>query len=112
MTHVRVAVYTLKPGTIAEVVRRAEAEMFPILRQFSGFIAYDLVKTGHDTAISISSWESKEQAEQANQRIGSWVKQNVADTVASVESHIGELAFSSRDYSPASDEGEPPFVAE
>ena len=52
MQHARVATYQLKPGTADEVIRRAQA----------GFVAYGLVKTGEDSAISISVWQSEEQA--------------------------------------------------
>ena len=96
MAHVRIAVYTFKPGTIDEVIRRAEADVLPLFRRQPGFVAYEVVKTGDDRGVSISTWESAGQAQAAVEMAAGWVKENLADSVVSVENHVGELNFSSR----------------
>lgn len=96
MAHVRIAVYTLKPGTVDEVIRRAQSGMLPLFRRQPGFVAYDVAKTGDDEGVSISTWDSAEQAQAAIQTAAGWVKENLADMVISVENHVGELGFSSR----------------
>ena len=96
MAHIRVAVYTFKPGTVDEVIKRAEAGMLPLFRGQPGFIAYDVAKTGDDRGVSVSTWESAEQAQAAIQVAAGWVKENLADSVVAVENHVGELGFSSR----------------
>ena len=93
MSYSRVAMYQLKPGTVEEVVQRAEQELKPILRQLPGYIAYQVQKGSEEKVISISAWQSKEEAEAANQRIERWVAANIADTVVSVQSYISNIVF-------------------
>src|SRR5919107_1407415 len=96
MAHVRVAVYTFKPGTIDEVSKRVESGVLPLFRQHPGFIAYDVVTTGGNKGVSISTWGTAEQADEASAIAARWVKENIADMVVSVERHVGELRISSR----------------
>jgi quinol monooxygenase YgiN len=93
MQHVRVAVYKFKQGTVDEVVRRAEAGLLPTFRNQPGFVAYGVVKTGNDEGVSLSVWETQQQAEKAVQVAATWVKDNIADMVESVQNHVGNLAF-------------------
>src|SRR5215472_2965991 len=94
MQHVRVAVYKFKPGTVDEVARRAETGMLPTFRSQSGFVAYGIVKTGADEAVSLSVWETQQQAEKAVQVASTWVKDNIADMMTGpVQNHVGDLAF-------------------
>ena len=96
MAHVRVAVYQIKPGTANEIVRRAQSGMLPIFRQQPGFVAYEGVVTGDNEVVSISTWDSAEQAQAAVQTAATWVRENLADMIVSVANHVGELGFSSR----------------
>jgi len=96
MAHVRIAIYKFKPGMVDEVIRRAQSGMLPLFRQQPGFVAYDVARTGDDEGVSISTWDSAEQAQVAIQTAAGWVKENLADMVVSVENHVGELSFSSR----------------
>jgi hypothetical protein len=93
MQHVRVAVYKFKTGMADEVARRAEAGMLPTFLSQPGFVAYGLVKTGTDGAISLSVWETQAQAEKAVQVAATWVKDNIAEMTESVQNHVGDLAF-------------------
>jgi len=97
MDHVRVAVYQIKPGSADEIVQKAQSGMLPIFRQQPGFVAYEGIVTGDTEVVSISTWASAEQAQAAVQTAAGWVKANLADTIVSVENHVGELGFSSRD---------------
>lgn len=58
MQHVRVALYKAKPGTVDDVIRKAQGGMLPIFRAQPGFIGYGLVKTGDDALIEISAWQT------------------------------------------------------
>lgn len=58
MQHVRVALYKAKPGTVDDVICKAQGGMLPIFRAQPGFIGYGLVKTGDDALISISAWQT------------------------------------------------------
>ena len=93
MQHTRVAFYQLKPGTADEVIRRAEAGAFPFYRSQPGFVAYGLVKRGEDSVISISVWQSEEQATAAVQANLSRVRDYIGEMVVSVENYVGDLAF-------------------
>lgn len=96
MAHMRVAVYKFKSNAVDEVTRLAHEGMLPIFQKQSGFIAYEIVKTGEDSALSLSTWESQEQAEQTVEVAGQWVRANIASFLASVENHVGEVALSTR----------------
>ena len=93
MQYIRVAVYKAKQGTVNEMARKAEAGMLPIFRNQPGFVAYGLVKTGSDEAVSLSVWGTREEAEKAVQVAAAWVKDNIADITESVQNHVGDLAF-------------------
>jgi len=75
MQHVRVAIYQFKPGKADEAIRRAEAGAFPMYRGQPGFVGYGLIKTGEDSGISLSVWQTREQAEAAIQLAASWVRE-------------------------------------
>jgi hypothetical protein len=42
-----------------------------------GFVEFDLVQVGEDVGVSITIFETQEQAEEANRRAAEWVKQNL-----------------------------------
>ena len=96
MTHVRVSIDKTPPGRVQELVRRAREGLLPIYRSRPGFIAYEVVATGEDEAVFISTWESREQAEATIETAAAWVRENVPDLVLSAEHHVGDLAYSSR----------------
>ena len=96
MQYARIGVYQVKPGstlTVDEAIRRSQNGMLPIFRNQPGFVSYGQVKTGQDSVISISFWQSRQQAEAAVQFIASWVKDNFPDLSESVQNYVGELAF-------------------
>lgn len=93
MQHVRIGVYKVKTGMLDEVARRAEAGMLPTFHNQPGFVGYGIIKEGTDKGISLSVWETREQAEKAVQVAAAWVKDNIADMIESVDNHVGDLAF-------------------
>ena len=72
----------VQPGVFDEVVQRDESGLVPILRSVPGFVEFDLVQVGEDVGVSISVFETQEQAEEANRRAAEWLKQNVAPLAA------------------------------
>lgn len=72
----------VQPGVFDEVVQRDENGLVPLLKSVPGFVEFDLVQVGEDVGVSISIFETQEQAEEANRRAADWVKQNVAPLVA------------------------------
>ena len=73
--------YQVKPGTSAEVTRKAQEGFVPIISQASGFVAYYIVIEEKDRVTSISIFHSQTQAEASTQLAADWVKQNMAALV-------------------------------
>src|SRR6266581_4862890 len=71
-----------RPGVFDEVVQRDESGLVPLLRSVSGFVEFVLVQVEEDVGVSISLFETQEQAEEASRRTADWVKQNVVPLVA------------------------------
>jgi hypothetical protein len=96
MQYARIGVYKVKPDstiTIDEVIHTSQSGLLPILRNQPGFVSYGQIKTGKDSVISISFWQSHQQAEAAVRLIASWVKDNLADVFESVQNYVGEVSF-------------------
>ena len=72
----------VQPGVFDEVVQRDESGLVPLLSSVPGFIEVDLVQVGEDVGVSMSIFETQEQAEDANRRAAQWVKEHVAPLIA------------------------------
>lgn len=72
----------VQPGVFDEVVQRDKSGLVPLFRSAPGFVEFDLVQVGEDVGVSISVFETQEQAEEANRRAADWVKQYIAPLVA------------------------------
>jgi hypothetical protein len=73
--------YNLKPDSTEEVIRRAEKGFVPIVSKAQGFLAYDVVNTGHNTVTTISTFEDRVGAEQSNKLAEGWDRDNLASLV-------------------------------
>jgi hypothetical protein len=93
MSHVRIGVYTVTAGTAEEVGDMAREGMLSVFRGQPGFQAYGLAETGEGKVVSVSLWDSGEQAEQANELAASWVRDNIADRVRLESTQIGDFLF-------------------
>lgn len=96
MNHKRIAVYKLTTSA-DEIVRRAEDGMLPIFQQQPGFVAYEIVETGTDSLVWISTWQSQEQADEAMKSAAAWTKDNLGFTLTLVDNFVGEVLLSSRE---------------
>ena|ERR1700730_814035 len=85
----------VQPGLFDEVVQRDESGLVPILRSVPGFVEFDLVQVEENVGVSISVFETQEQAEEANRRAAEWVKQNLVPLVAGPPEivAVGEVRF-------------------
>lgn len=79
----------VQPGALDEVVQLDESGLVPILRSVAGFVEFDLVQIGEDMGVSITIFETQEQAEEAIRRAAGWVKQNMAPLVAGPAEILG-----------------------
>src|SRR3954468_11524567 len=93
MSHVRIGVYTMSSGTAREVADRAREGMLSVFRAQPGFQAYGLAETEEGKVVSISLWDSSEEAERANDLATSWVKENIADRVMLENAQVGDFMF-------------------
>ena len=93
MQHLRVATYGITKGTFQEVAETAKTGMLPKFKQQPGFIRYGLADLGDKSCLSISLWETHEQAEAAAPVAASWVKENLSDRIELRSNQVGDLAF-------------------
>jgi hypothetical protein len=93
MSHVRIGVYALASGTAKEVRDLAREGMWSVFRVQPGCKAYGLAETQEGKLISVSLWDSGEQAERASELAASWVRDNVADLVRLESMQVGDFMF-------------------
>lgn len=74
MAHVRVATYSVDAGTANQWLPEVENGIVPIYQGHPGFKSFSLVDAG-DTIVSLTHWDSKEQAETASEAGSSWAKE-------------------------------------
>lgn len=93
MKHVRVATYTINKGPFREIADLAQKGMLKIFKDQPGFIRYGVADLGDKGAMSITLWETHEQAEASVPTAADWVKENLGDRVELRSSQVGDLAF-------------------
>jgi heme-degrading monooxygenase HmoA len=67
-----------QPGVFDEAVRRVENGLVPLTRSMPGFVEFVGVQVGEDEGLTISFFETQEQAEEANKRSLAWAAQHLA----------------------------------
>jgi heme-degrading monooxygenase HmoA len=90
--HGRVARYSYS-GDANDLVRRAEEGMLPVFESQPGFRAYTLIES-EGKIISLSAWDSAEQADAANAAAAAWVAENMAGEIELEEARVGEVLLS------------------
>jgi hypothetical protein len=75
-----------------DLARRAEEGILPILESQQGFKAYS-VAIGDGEIISISSWDSRADAEAGSKVVAGWVAENMTE-IKLVNVRYGEIKFS------------------
>lgn len=73
---------TIQSGAIDEAVRRDESGLLPILSSAPGFVEFMLLQAGENVGVSVTIFETQEQAEEANRRSAEWLKQNIVPLAA------------------------------
>jgi heme-degrading monooxygenase HmoA len=89
--HVRMGIYSITQGTYEELMDQARQGLAPILRDSPGFVFYSVTDVGDGRLVSVSTWESREQAEAAAAKSAEWVSENMADSLSLQENLIGEM---------------------
>jgi len=93
MQYLRMATYGISKGTFQELADTAKTGMLPKFQQQPGFVRYGLADLGDKTCVSISVWETREQAEAAAQVAATWVDEHIADRIELRTNAVGDLAF-------------------
>ena len=93
MEHCRIATYEITKGTFQEIADSAHTGMLRKFQDQPGFIRYGVADLGDKKCLSLSVWETREQAIAATPVAASWVKENLADRIELKSSSVGDLAF-------------------
>jgi len=93
MKHLRVATYEIKKGSFQEIADVAQDGMLRKFRDQPGFIRYGLADLGDKTCLSLSLWETRENADSSAPVAATWVRDNISDRVELRSTQIGDLAF-------------------
>jgi heme-degrading monooxygenase HmoA len=89
--HARIGFYTARSGDLDHVLERARDEVIPMLELEPGFRRYTVVRTGPDTLVSITGWDTHEEAQMAARRLSAWVAEVMGNTLESVENYVAEV---------------------
>jgi heme-degrading monooxygenase HmoA len=93
MNCTRIALYDITSGTFDDVVSQARTGMAPLFQHSPGFVSYGVAKIDKAAFVSLSTWETREQADAATTKAAGWVKANSRDRFALRENYIGDLAI-------------------
>ena len=93
MNCTRIALYDITSGTFDDVVSQARTGMAPLFQHSPGFLSYGLAKIAKAAFVSLSTWETREQADAATSKAAGWVKANSQDRFALRENYVGDLAI-------------------
>jgi len=74
-----VRTYTLLPGTREEFLLRVQESFVPLISQLPGFIAYDTHRNGNDQVITISTFDTRAQAEESILLALRWVQEHTLE---------------------------------
>jgi hypothetical protein len=93
MKHIRVATYEIKQGSFQEIADIARQGMLRTFKEQPGFIRYGLADTGDKTCLSLSTWETRKDADAAVPVASAWVCENLGEKVELQSNVIGDMAF-------------------
>jgi hypothetical protein len=93
MEHLGVTTYGIKEGSFSEIAEQSKKGMLPIFKKEPGFIRYGVADIGDKSVMSITLWETRDQAEASVPVAATWVKENLGDRVELRSSRVGDLAF-------------------
>jgi hypothetical protein len=93
MRYIRLSTYDVTKGSFEELTSIAENGILPVFAKEPGFVNYGLCDMGNHKIMSISIWETREQAQRSAALAATWVRETVADRVRLVTTTIGDLAL-------------------
>jgi heme-degrading monooxygenase HmoA len=93
MRSTRVALYDIKSGTFDEIVSKAEAGMVPLFQHSDGFVSYGVAQIDETAFVSLSTWDTRAQADAASTKAAEWVKANSMEQFTLRQAYVGDLAI-------------------
>ena len=93
MQYLRLSTYDLTKGTFGELTGIVEKGLLPTFAKEPGFLNFGLVDTGDHKVVSISIWQTREQAHKSASTAKTWVETNIADRARLLTTQIGDLAL-------------------
>ena len=93
MRHMRIARYEITDGSFQDLATTAKTGLLPKFRELPGFVRYGVADVGNKSFMSVSLWETHEQAEAASPIAATWVKDNIQGSVQLRENYLGDFAF-------------------
>jgi heme-degrading monooxygenase HmoA len=95
MTYARVGIYSHTGTTLeSEITRQVAEGLLPIFKRQPGFVDYNLV-AADGKLISISFWESMEQAQAGTKQAATWVAEKLGSQVTLDTNFVGDVVLSS-----------------
>jgi heme-degrading monooxygenase HmoA len=84
--------YTVKRGSVEELARLVQEGFVPLVRQMKGFRGYYLINGGPDVLITISVFDSPDEAFVSNEKAADWVRNNVLESTRGLpEVMVGDV---------------------
>ena len=93
MRYTRLATYDIVKGNFPELTTMAEKGILPLFAREPGFVDYGLVDVGQNKLVSISIWDTREQAQKSVTTAATWIKDNMGVRFRLVTSYVGDLAL-------------------
>jgi predicted NBD/HSP70 family sugar kinase len=82
MMYIAIRRMKAKPSSLDEAVQRIENGFVPLISSMPGFGEYIVMQVGEDEGLTISVFETQEQAEESNRIAAGWIKENLAPLAA------------------------------
>jgi hypothetical protein len=89
MPYGRCVIYSFA-GDVEEIIGKARGGILPIFRKQPGFVAYGVMVRG-EQLISMSAWDTEDDARAADEVAKEWIAENVDMTV--VSSFLGDYEW-------------------
>ncbi len=95
MNHARIGVYTLT-GNLTEATQQVTDGLMPLFKSQPGFVDYSVVSAADGKIVSISTWESMDQANSGTEHAAKFVADKLASHVTLDTNYVGDVVVSSR----------------
>jgi hypothetical protein len=77
--YVSIRTYRVGAGSIDELMHRVDRDIADAFVQETGFIAYQVARTGDRTVAAITVFHERDQAERSNELAAEWVAESLAE---------------------------------